>query len=490
MPTAPPGHPMRGHRRCAGFVCMVVHQKHTTFTELCERWIKNFLLIQSRVLRVKDENTQEKILPFEQPAPVTARRIAVIGGGVSGMAAAYHLSQSHTVTLFEAEPRLGGHARTVVAGKNGDQPVDTGFIVFNRVNYPHLTRLFEELDVPIADSDMSFAASIDGGRIEYGLRNAAALFAQKSNLARPGFLRMLRDLLKFNAAAERLADDDSVTLGEFMDQLGMGRWFQDYYLAPISGAIWSTPKEDILAFPAQALVRFFRNHHLMQLSGQHQWLTVQGGSIEYVRRLQAALVERGVTLRLGTPVQSVHRTPGVVVRAGGEALDFDDVIFATHSDDSLRLLGDPTEHEARALGAVSYQPNHAVLHADASVMPKRRVTWSSWNYVEHEGQTNGPIDLTYWMNCLQPIPESDPMFVTLNSRAPIDERLIYDSTSFRHPVYDLGALAAQKSIAAANGAQSTWFCGAWMKNGFHEDGYASAMDVVEAMAARDVAQAA
>ena len=374
-----------------------------------------------------------------------------------------------------------------MAGKNGDQPVDTGFIVFNRVNYPHLTRLFEELGVPIANSDMSFAASIGGGRMEYGLRNAQALFGQPSNLLRPGFLRMLRDLLRFNAQAERLADDDSVTLGEFIEALGLGQWFRDYYIAPISGAIWSTPTEEVLAFPAQALVRFFRNHHLMQLSGQHQWLTVKGGSVEYVRRLEAAMRARRVTLHLGMPVESIARGPGVTdiardggvtVRAGGAPQEFDEVILATHSDDSLRLLADPSEDEARALGAVKYQPNHAVLHADPSVMPKRRVTWSSWNYVEHPGHTEGPIDLTYWMNSLQPIPESDPHFVTLNSRVPIDERLVYDSVTFRHPVYDLGALAAQKQIAAMNGTRNTWFCGAWMKNGFHEDGYGSAMDVV------------
>ena len=402
------------------------------------------------------------------------------------MAAAYHLSTAHAVTLFEAEPRLGGHARTIVAGKHGDQPVDTGFIVFNYVNYPHLTKLFAELDVPVAKSDMSFAASVDNGRIEYGLRSPAALFAQKRNLARPGFLRMLRDLVKFNGAAERLATDSTITLGDFMDDLGMGSWFRDYYLTPISGAIWSTPKEEIMDFPAQALVRFFRNHHLMQASGQHQWWTVQGGSIEYVTRLEMAMRRRGVDIRLAAPIEAVRRTPGgVEVIRDGHPEPFDEVVFATHSDDTLRLLADPTPAETAALGAVRYQPNEAVLHADASAMPKRRVTWSSWNYTERHDRQGGPIDLTYWMNCLQPIPESDPLFVTLNSRAPIDDQLIYDVTTFRHPVYDLAALAAQGTIREMNGDNATWFCGAWMKNGFHEDGYGSAMDVVEAIAARD-----
>jgi predicted NAD/FAD-binding protein len=429
-------------------------------------------------------------MPFEQPA-AAPKRIAVIGAGISGMGAAYHLADAHSVTLFEAEPRLGGHARTVVAGKRGDQPVDTGFIVFNRVNYPNLVKLFEALDVPVTESDMSFAASIGGGRIEYGLRSLQALFAQKRNLANPGFLRMVRDLMTFNARAESVATDSSVTLGELMDDMGMGRWFRDYYLTPISGAIWSTPKEEIMDFPAQALVRFFRNHHLMQTTGQHQWYTVQGGSIEYVTRLERALVSKGVEIRVAAPIETVKRSPiGVEIHREGHWEVFDEVVFATHSDDSLAMLADPTPQESAALGAVRYQSNSAVLHADARAMPKRRVTWSSWNYTEREGHEGGPIDLTYWMNCLQPIPESDPLFVTLNSRAPIDDRLIYDTAEFRHPVYDLAALAAQGAVRAMNGQNKTWFCGAWMKNGFHEDGYASAIDVVEAMAERDGAAVA
>ncbi|WP_439136986.1 NAD(P)/FAD-dependent oxidoreductase [Roseicyclus sp.] len=429
-------------------------------------------------------------MPFEQPA-AAPKRIAVIGGGISGMGAAYHLADSHSVTLFEAEPRLGGHARTIVAGKRGDQPVDTGFIVFNYANYPNLTKLFAALDVPVTKSDMSFAASIGGGRIEYGLRSLSALFAQKRNLANPAFLRMVRDLLRFNAEAEKVASDATITLGELMEQMQMGRWFRDYYLTPISGAIWSTPKEEIMDFPAQALVRFFRNHHLMQATGQHQWWTVQGGSIEYVTRLEQALLAKGVDIRVATPIKTVKRSGlGVEILCEGHWDVFDEVVFATHSDDSLAMLTDPTPTETAALGAVRYQSNSAVLHADASAMPKRRVTWSSWNYTERPGHEGGPIDLTYWMNCLQPIPESDPLFVTLNSRGPIDESLIYDTATFRHPVYDLAALAAQGTVRTMNGQNNTWFCGAWMKNGFHEDGYASALDVVAAMAARDAARMA
>ncbi|MEJ6390257.1 NAD(P)/FAD-dependent oxidoreductase [Gymnodinialimonas ulvae] len=424
-------------------------------------------------------------MPFETPGAIP-KRIAVIGAGISGMAAAYHLATDHHVTLIEAEPRLGGHARTVVAGKNGDQPVDTGFIVFNRVNYPNLVKLFEELDVPVTESDMSFAASIDGGRIEYGLRSLQALFAQPSNALRPGFVRMVRDLLRFNAQAAELATDSTITLRDFLDQLGMGRWFRDYYITPVSGAIWSTPKEEIMDFPAQAMIRFFRNHHLLHHTGQHQWYTVRGGSIEYVTRLERAMRARGIDIRLGRGVEAVKRTDtGAEVCLGGHWDQFDEVVFATHSDQSLAMLTDPTPAEEAALGAVRYQPNRAVLHADASAMPRRRATWSSWNYTERPGHQGGPIDLTYWMNCLQPIPESDPLFVTLNSRAPINEALIYDEVDFAHPVYDLAALAAQSVIRDMNGDNATWFCGAWMKNGFHEDGYASAMDVVHGMRTRD-----
>lgn len=423
-------------------------------------------------------------MPFELLGPAP-RRVAVIGGGISGMAAAHLLAADHAVVLFEAEGRLGGHARTLVAGKRGDQPVDTGFIVFNHVNYPNLVALFTELDVPTVPSSMSFGASIDGGRLEYGLAGLDAIFAQRRNIANPRFLRMIRDLLHFNAKAEGVAAaDPTMTIGGLLERLGTGSYFRDYYITPFSGAIWSTPVAGIMDFPAQALVRFFQNHHLMQTSGQHQWYTVKGGSIEYVRRLQASLVQRGVDLRLGAPIAGVKRERGgAMVRPhGGEWEMFDEVVFATHSDVSLRLLSDASPDERANLGAVRYQPNQAILHRDPSVMPKNRKVWSSWAYVEPAGgPTNGKIDLTYWMNSLQPIPMDDPIFVTLNSNGGIREDLIDDVTTFDHPVYDVPALAAQHAIRRSNGANATWFCGAWMRSGFHEDGFASAVDVVQAM---------
>lgn len=424
-------------------------------------------------------------MPFETFA-APPRRIAVIGGGISGMAAAHFLAADNAVVLFEAEGRLGGHARTVIAGKRGDQPVDTGFIVYNRVNYPHLVRLFEKLDVPATESDMSFGASIGGGRLEYALASLDAVFAQRRNLLSPAFLRMCRDIVYFNKHAVSVVRP-GMTIGTLLTLLGTGPYFRDYYILPLSGAIWSTPTSGILDFPADAMIRFFQNHALMQVSAQHQWFTVKGGSTQYVQRLGADLARQGVELRLSTPIAGIRREAnGVFIRAvGGEWEVFDEVVMATHSDDSLALLSDASPEERAALGAVRYQPNEAVLHADSSLMPKSKKCWASWVYAEPAGARPDKIDLTYWMNSLQPIPKDDPLFVTLNSNRPIRQELIYDQVTFRHPVYDLAALAAQGQVRAMNGARNTWFCGAWMRNGFHEDGIASAVDVVEAMQATE-----
>jgi predicted NAD/FAD-binding protein len=424
-------------------------------------------------------------MPFERLGQAP-RRIAVIGGGISGMAAAHLLADRHSVVLFEREPRLGGHARTVIGGKRKNQPVDTGFIVFNRVNYPHLVRLFEKLGVPTTESRMSFGASIRGGALEYGLASVDSIFAQRRNAFSPRFLRMLSDILHFNRNAEAVANDPAMTIRELLERLGTGKWFRDHYITPFSGAIWSTPKAGILDFPAAPLVRFFRNHALLDFDGQHQWYTVKGGSVEYVRRLQSAMTAQGVDIRLGAAVAGVRREAGAVfVRAEGDEWElFDDVVFATHSDITLKLLSDATSPEAAALSAIRYQPNEAVLHSDPCLMPRSRKVWSSWSYVEPKSGPGDRIDLTYWMNSLQPIPEDDPLFVTLNTTRPIRDDLIHDVTTFHHPVFDVAAFAAQDRLRAMNGSRNTWFCGAWMRNGFHEDGFASAVDVVTAMTER------
>ena len=425
-------------------------------------------------------------MPFET-IYTPAKRIAVIGAGISGMGAAHVLGDDHHVTLFESAPRLGGHARTIVAGKNGDQPIDTGFLVFNYANYPHMAALFAELDVPVVKSNMSFGASIDGGRLEYGLATLDALFAQRTNALNPRFLGMVRDILRFNKHALRVANEDrSRTVGQFLAALGTGAWFRDYYLLPLSGAIWSTPTDKIMDFPAHAMIQFFENHALLHTTGQHQWYTVNGGSVEYVRRLEGAMRKKGVDIRLAAPVQSVQRNNlGVQIKTSGREWEqFDDVIFATHSDDSLSLLADPSKAEHAALSAVKYQPNDIILHRDERIMPKRRQTWSSWVYTEDKHAKNDRIDLTYWINSLQPVPMDDPHFVTLNTKRAIPDELIYDQTTLRHPVYDLDALAAQDAVRAMNGTNNTWFCGAWMRHGFHEDGLSSAIDVARALNAK------
>lgn len=320
-------------------------------------------------------------MSFDAPL-IRPHRTAIIGAGISGLAAAYLLAPQHAVTLFDAAPTLGGHARTVMAGRNGDQPVDTGFIVFNYANYPHLTRMFQDLEVPVAKSDMSFAVSINDGQIEYGLRNLRALAAQRRNLLRPGFARMVRDIGRFNEKAEALAMNDSATVGDLMDALRLGRWFQDYYLLPFCGAIWSTPPAEIRRFPARLLVQFFRNHALLGASGHHQWWTVAGGSVEYLRRLELCLRGRGVVIQTRTPVQSVTRDghQSSVHSSAGPHEPFDQVIFACHADQALRLLARPTPQEQAALSAIRFQDNQMIRHRDASQMPRRKAVWSSWVY--------------------------------------------------------------------------------------------------------------
>lgn len=424
-------------------------------------------------------------LPYDQ-SPDAPQRIAVIGGGIAGLATAWGLSRQHEVTVYEAGATFGGHARTLMAGQRGDQPVDTGFIVFNYVNYPHLTALFRDLDVPVQRSDMSFGVSLGDGALEYALRSGNALFGQRRNLANPVFWGMIRDILRFNARAfEAAAGKADLTIRDLLEALGTGRAFREQYLFPICSAIWSTPREGIGDFPAETLIRFMRNHGLMQARGRHEWWTVTGGSIEYVRRLTTALTARGVRLQAGARVMSVTRSATaarVSLRLeGGLPETYDQVIFACHPDQALALLTDARPEESRALQAIRFQDNRAVLHADPVVMPRQRRCWSSWVYRQTSDQAQG-VGVSYWMNRLQSIPEADPLFVSLNPEDGIDPARIYDEHVFRHPVFDHAALRAQHEIAALQGRNNTWFAGAWLRNGFHEDGFASAMRITRRLA--------
>lgn len=418
-------------------------------------------------------------MPFDL-ARGAPKRIAIIGGGISGLAAAWALRHHHRITLYEAAPRLGGHARTVLAGRRGDQPVDTGFIVFNYANYPHLTALFRDLDVPVQKSEMSFGVSLMGGRLEYALRSGNALFGQRRNLLSPGFHAMIRDILRFNARAGTAAGEPGLSVEELLTRLRLGRGFRDHYLYPLCGAIWSTPMAGIGAFPAAALIRFLGNHALMSAGGQHQWWTVAGGSRNYVDRLESALVRAGVSLRTATPVVSAARGNGGVTLTAARALPerYDEAIFATHADQTLAMLADPAPEERSALGAVRFRPNRMVLHADPRVMPRNRRCWSSWICrSDTAGPDGAAASVSYWMNRLQNIPESEPLFVSLNPGPGIRDEAVFDETIFRHPVFDHDALEAQDRIAALQGRRNSWFAGAWLRNGFHEDGFASALRI-------------
>ncbi len=410
------------------------------------------------------------------------RKIAVIGSGISGLGAAYLLQHQYDVTLFEKQHRLGGHARTVNVNYAGEEiAVDTGFIVFNYRNYPHLTAMFKHLDVPVKLSDMSLGLSLGGGKFEWGCQGLSAVFAQKSNIISPRFWGMIKDILRFNKCVHQFKNSN-LTLGEILLQLKMGEDFKNRFLLPTAGAIWSCSPQQILDFPASSFINFFDNHGLLTVNDQPKWWTVDGGSIEYVNRIAANFKGE---IKLNANISSVRRADDknnvmVEVINDGEVMLFDEVVFATHSDQALRLLVDAGTDETNILSNITYQKNHAYLHRDNSLMPKRKAAWASWNYLcDDVVDENAHITLTYWMNRLQSIPHDKPLFVTLNpAKTPRDE-MIYDQVTFEHPVYNQAALQAQTEMINIQGGRGVWFCGAYMRYGFHEDGLNSAVEVAK-----------
>jgi len=421
------------------------------------------------------------------------QRIAVVGSGIAGLSAAWMADRHADVTLFEAGPVVGGHARTVdVPGAEPwghSVPVDTGFMVFNRRTYPNLLRLFELLNVAAQPSDMSFSVSLDSADVEYaGSRQWRHLFAQRRNLVRPAYLGMIRDLLRFyrcfqeDSAASRLAD---LTLGDYLAAGGYGRPFIDWHILPMAAAIWSGSPQSILNFPAETFGNFFRNHGLLDLQERPQWLTVAGRSRRYV---DAILEQFSGTVRCNTPIRSVHRgTDGAsILTTLGELHHFDEVILAVHADTALRLLSDADTEEADILRAFPFQTNRTYLHTDPSLMPRRQAVWSSWNVLDRRGGGRAacrsePTSVTYWLNRLQGLDATTDIFVSLNPPTPPRDDRVVEEIDFRHPQFDHAAIAAQERLPDIQGRRHVWFAGAWCGYGFHEDGLKSGINVIRGL---------
>ena len=421
-------------------------------------------------------------------------RVAVVGSGIAGLAAARALAPHAAVTLFEADARFGGHAHTVDVTLGGvTHGVDTGFLVFNERTYPQLIGLFDALGVETAPSQMSFSVRVPAARgaraVEWSGTDLGSVFAQRGNAVRPAFWRMLADLLRFNRLATALAErgDDAALdtpLGEFQDHHGFSTAFRVWYFLPMLGCIWSCPTDQMLAFPVATMIRFCHNHGLLQVSGRPRWFTVVGGAQRYVEKMIAGLADA----RRATAVRAVRRLPGeagVAVSTDHGTECYDDVVLACHSDQALALLSDPRPVERELLSAVRWQCNRAVLHTDASVLPARRRAWAAWNYerAAEGSRERAGVCLHYLIDRLQPLPFDRPVIVSLNPLASLDAAQVIGEYDYAHPVFDRAAIAAQTRLPELQGAARTWYCGAWTRYGFHEDGLASGLAIAAALRA-------
>ena len=414
-------------------------------------------------------------------------KIAVVGAGISGLGAAYALHRQHDVTLYESANRLGGHTHTVDVTLDGlTYPVDTGFLVYNERTYPQLIKLLADLAIPTAKSDMSFGLSVrraSGGALEWAGTSLDTVFAQRRNLFSPPFISMLRDLLRFNKHATRIAmSDDShsdTSLGQFLDQHRYGQPFRRWYLLPMAAAIWSCPIATMLDYPIATFARFCHNHGLLQVSGRPQWFTVQGGARQYVTKICDALKD----VRVGDAVTAVTRDSSHVTVESRVGIDrYDQVVLACHSDQSASILRDADHDERSVIGEVRYQPNRAWLHTDVRLMPKSHKVWSSWNYLSDGTDRGSPaVSVTYLLNKLQPLPFTTPLLLSLNPSTEPRATTTIAQIEYNHPIFDRRAVAAQRLLPKIQGRRRVWFAGAWTGYGFHEDGLKSGLAAAAAI---------
>ena len=412
-------------------------------------------------------------------------KIAIIGAGVSGLTAAYRLQPKHEITLYEANDYLGGHANTVEVDWQGErQVIDTGFIVFNDWTYPKFIELLDELQIPSHETSMSFSVRCDAANLEYNGSSLNGLFAQRRNLLRPSFYRMLRDIMRFNRDAPALVMKGSVLdetpVGEFLTRHRYSREFADHYLLPMGAAIWSCPLGTFAQFPIRFIIEFFQNHGLLSVRHRPTWRTIQGGSREYVARMAKRFSDR---VRLSTPIRKVQRSASevIVTPANGPPEHFDHVVFACHSDQAWRMLDDPTATEQAVLAEFPYERNIAVLHTDEAVLPQRRRAWASWNYRLTGHSSQPAATVTYQMNMLQHLQSQQTYNVTLNSEADIDPAKVLRRFEYHHPIFTVRRAAAQSRHQELIDVNRSSFCGAYWGNGFHEDGVVSALRVCDAL---------